>query len=296
MVIETIALGGEGGRRFDEAAVGSISVRSNSRIDALILNGERFGGLGGKEVRGLDLCGDEYINELLVRHGSRIDGIVLRTNRGRALTGGGGGGRLTRLANIRVLGLGGNSGNALDRLRVRYIPDYQESALVDGDQFAVIGVIPAGQTAEFFGSRRISQASAARRILETVLPGQAQVSAGALGEFIAKANGAFGCAVTDLAALIEQLKALERWGDRLTYVPPAGHMGVELVQIDVFEAGDGSVWIFPISEPSIVTVKADERFPVREDLYDLTGMLATRIPALADRRVYRHGYGFYPVK
>ena len=296
MVIETIVLGGEGGRRFDDAAVGSIGVRSNSRIDALILNGERFGGLGGREVRALDLCHDEYVSELLIRHGSRIDSIVLRTNRGRALTGGGGGGRLTRLANIRLLGVGGNSGNALDRLRLHYIPDYQESALVDGDQFAVIGVVPAGETAEFFGSRRIAQASVARRILETVPAGQAQLSGGAVGVVIAKANGAFGCAVTDRAGLVAQLTALERWGDRLTYVPPAGHLGLELVQIDVFEAGDGSAWIFPISEPSMVTVKADQRFPVREDLYDLTGTLVTRVPPMADRRVCRHGYSFYPAK
>jgi len=293
MSIEVIALGGDGGRRFEEQAVKSIGVRSGKRIDALLLNNQRFGGKGGKERRVLELQGDEYINAMSIRHGRLIDQISLTTSRGRTFGAGGGGGRLTQLNNIRVLGLGGNSGDELDKLRIRYIKDYTESAVLEESKSAVISVIPQGQAVEFFDSRRVSQLNATRRLMETVFSVQTTTESGAVGEFISKVNSTFGLSLTNQVEITQQVETEEFSSEKLTYAPPAGHVGVEIVQFDVFQASDSTVWVFPVSEPSIVSVKVDQGIPTEESVYDMTGTLGLHVPAIADRRGKRNGYDYY---
>ena len=129
MSIAIRTFGGNGGGPFDIEAVKSVGFRSGDRIDALLLNGSRYGGAGRRESTTLEFHPDEYIDRIAIRHGARIDAIEIHTNMGRSLSAGGNGGRREELTNIRVLGLGGNSGGELDNLRVQFMPNYTPATL-----------------------------------------------------------------------------------------------------------------------------------------------------------------------
>ena len=111
----TKVFGGNGGNSFTERGVKKIAIRSGSAIDAIIINGEQFGGNGGKLSETITLAPDEYISRMEIRHGSRIDALEITTNRGQQIGGGGNGGLASVGANGTVnsgSGGGGGSSNA----------------------------------------------------------------------------------------------------------------------------------------------------------------------------------------
>lgn len=69
MTIQTIAIGGDHGTDFDIQAVRSIGFRATDMVEAILLNGERYGDKQGKETLVLDLQQDEYISRLVVHEG-----------------------------------------------------------------------------------------------------------------------------------------------------------------------------------------------------------------------------------
>ena len=297
MSIVTKPVGGNGGRTFGIEAVRSVGFRSGSRVDALLLNGARKGGGGGREGTVLELQGDEYIDHMEIWQKGTIHGIELRTSRGRRLSHGRKNGRKTTLSDMRVLGLGGNSGKELDMLRVRYIQNYVPSQIIDAGALAVIGVIPQGQTTETFVSSRVAKLSATSTFLEVVSSVETTTeTGGAVGEFTAKASTTFGLSVTTSSEFREEIETETFESERITYAPPAGHVGLEVVQIDVFEASDGTIWQFPISEPSIVSTPVAASPELLENVYDMTGTLALNFPALAQERVAKNGQDYYALR
>jgi len=116
-ITSTETLGGGGGNKFAPSKIDSIAIRHGNKVDAIIINGQKHGGDGGKKTQTLTLGENEYINKLVVRHGEVIDYLGVYTNTGRSIGGGGSGGRQTILEGI-ILRIGGRSGNKLDCLEV----------------------------------------------------------------------------------------------------------------------------------------------------------------------------------
>lgn len=326
MSIETLAFGGNGGSSFDEQFVRSIGFSAGGLVDAIVLNGERFGGSGGSEGRVLEFGPDEYIKELTIMTGrARIKGrprkrrsrsvfkISFKTNRGRTLEAGTGTAGKDRtsvtLSGIRVLAIGGSSGRRLDKLRIKYISDYVESELIEKGANAVLSVVPQGQKLETFVSNRVSRLAATERLLETTASFEQTSEAGAaFGEFSARASTTFGFTVTARVQLTERLETERVNTETRTYEPPAGHIGLEVVKVDVFRSEDdtgadddddtvedgdedeGTVWMFPVAEPNIVSVDVAQARSLTDDLYDLTGQLDLHLPPIASKKGERYGY------
>ncbi|WP_095590670.1 jacalin-like lectin [Actibacterium ureilyticum] len=294
MTIQTIAIGGDHGTDFDIQAVRSIGFRASNMVEAVLLNGSRHGDKQGSESLVLDLQQDEYINKLVVHEGyhkkrkeRRIYGVDLTTSLGRGLRVGtlnDKTAKVTKLEGVRILGLGGNVGHMLFKLRARYIADYTESALIESGAIAVTSVIPQGQTFESFESSRVSKMNASRTFLETVTSIEHTTeSSAAVGEFTAKASMTFGLSVTTQSEFSKQVETETVNSERMTYAPPAGHVGLEVVRMDVFRASDGTVWFFPTSEPSIVSAAVSGDAVIQDDLYDMTGTLPLHLPYMAQK-------------
>lgn len=289
MTIQTISIGGDHGQDVDIQAIHSIGFRATDRVESILLNGQEYGDKQGKESLVFDFQQDEYIRKLVVyevheKKEIRICGVALTTSLGRALTAGTLAGKRTALDGVRILGLGGNVGHTVFKLRVRYIADYQASTVIESGAIAVTSVIPQGQAFESFESSRVSKMNASRTFLETVtsLEHTAESSA-AVGEFTAKASMTFGLSVTTQSEFSEQVETETVNSKRMTYAPPEGHVGLEVVRMDVFEASDGTVWFFPTSEPSIVSAAVSGEAAIKQDLYDMTGTLPLHLPYMAEQ-------------
>lgn len=289
MSIQTQAIGGDHGIDFDIQAVHSIGFRASDMVESVLLNGGEYGDKQGKETLVLDFQQDEYIRKLVVynvhtKGEIRIRGAEITTNLGRKVKAGTLSGTATVLDGIRVLGLGGNAGHQLFKLRVRYIADYQASEVIETGAIAVTSVIPQGQTFESFESSRVAKMNASRTFLETVTSIEHTTeSSAAVGEFTAKASMTFGLSVTTQSEFSEQVETETVNSQRMTYAPPEGHVGLEVVRMDVFRANDGTIWFFPTSEPSIVSAAISGDAMITESLYDMTGTLSLHLPYMADQ-------------
>ncbi len=113
--------GGGGGGSFEPREISTIGVRSGGDLDALVVNGQRFGGAGGG-LHELTLADGEYVNMVRVRHGSRIDRLDFYTNQFRHVGGGSGGGGLSELRG-RLKLIGGRNGNRVDQVKLVMVPD-----------------------------------------------------------------------------------------------------------------------------------------------------------------------------
>lgn len=85
-------------------------------VDRISISGESHGGRGGERSPQLILQKEEYIERIEIRSGSQIDFVKFTTNLGQSIGGGGDGGDLCLLENIRLLGIAGRSGSTLDGL------------------------------------------------------------------------------------------------------------------------------------------------------------------------------------
>jgi hypothetical protein len=291
MSIETRAFGGNGGDPFDIEAVKSLGFRSWARIDALLLNDSRYGGTGGRESTTLDFHPDEYIDHMVIRHWARIDAVEIHTNMGRSLSAGGSGGRREELTNIRVLGLGGNSGRELDSLRVRYIPNYTPATLLENNQVAIIDIVAPGEKIERSVSAEVSRLSASTRVMEWVFTADIGGESKALGNFIAKLTAHAGAKRTSRREIREEVKEIEQHSEKNTFSPPDGSVGLELVPVDVYREADGFVWLIPVAHSQRIAMRSESGLPT--GAYDLTGVLAAQLPSMVKRREQRHGYHYY---
>lgn len=140
-ITSTETLGGGGGNKFAPLNITSIAIRHGNKVDAIIINGKRFGGGGGVQTQTLTLGEDEYISKMIVRHGQVIDYLVIYTNSGRFIGGGGDGGRETIIEG-KMLKIGGRSGNKLDCLDIiGKIPlQSQKFGGEGGDHFALLEI------------------------------------------------------------------------------------------------------------------------------------------------------------
>lgn len=133
----------------------------------------------------------------------------------------------------------------------------------------------------------LAKMNASHTFLETVTSiEETAESSAAMGEFTAKASMTFGLSVTTQSEFSAQVEIETVNSARMSYAPPEGHVGLEVVRMDVFCASDGTVWYFPTSEPSIVTAAISGDTVITQKLYDMTGMLPLHLPYMAE-----HCYG-----
>lgn len=305
MSIETLTFGGRGGNAFDIAGFEAITMRSASRIDQLQLDSVRYGGNGGTKETGLSFSGDEYINEMLVRSGSRVDRIELYTNLGRKLVHGGNGGQESKLTNIRVLGFGGRAGSELDQLAVHFIRDYEPSEPEPGLHTAIIGVVPQGERIETFELDRTKQLNATRRLFQTTFTANQSSSFGgslgsAKGEFTAMASKSFGLTQVVEKEFLEEIETEEVNSKTVTRSPGRGFVGLETVQVEVYrveapsrDIKDAVWWTFPVGMPEYIEVREEIGIPPLESVIDMTGVLSLQLPVMADRKTERFGCDWY---
>lgn len=122
-----VTFGGNGGEPFLPVAPFELSMRADGWIDAVILNGRQYGGNGGGARDVLQFRPGEYVNRVVIGAGRFVDRLEFYTNLEQSISGGDGrqGGRPSGLDNVRVLRIGGRSGQYLDRHDVTYCADYR---------------------------------------------------------------------------------------------------------------------------------------------------------------------------
>ena len=290
MTIRNIAIGHNHGEDFDIEVVRSIGFRSTSRVEAILLNGTRHGDNQGDETETLEMQPDEYISGIEVttideRGEIRVRHVKLTTSLNRTLeAGSAGSGEKTVLSGVRILGLGGNAGHNVFMLRVRFIENYQPSEVIPGQFFAVTNIIPQGQKFTRFTSSRVARMNSSRFFLETMMSVQTTTEASAaMGDFSAKVSTEYGFSVTTQSEFIEEVETETVDSQTTEYAPPAGHVGLEIVPMEAFRASDGSIWYFPTHAPSIVSAPVSGDAVIKQDFYDMTGVLALHLPSMADK-------------
>ena len=126
--VSRAGVGGNEGTLFPPAEPLHLSMRAGHWIDALILNGRQHGGNGGRNGEVLQLQPGEYINRAAIGAGAYVDRLEFHTNFGRSISGGLGNSASRRdqlhLDNIRLLFIGGRSGQYLNRIEVMYCSGY----------------------------------------------------------------------------------------------------------------------------------------------------------------------------
>ncbi len=113
----TQSYGGSGGDTFTQRGIETVAIRHGSYVDAIIINGEQFGGNGGELSDTITLASNEYISRMEIRQGKYIDYLEITTNLGQQITGGGNGGNLVTLTG-GIVAVGGRSGSYIDQLEI----------------------------------------------------------------------------------------------------------------------------------------------------------------------------------
>jgi hypothetical protein len=123
--LEGKSFGGQGGNPFVPRGIRTIAIRSGERIDAIIINGERFGGNGGKLSDTLTLAENEYISKVTVKSGTLVDYIKIETSEKQSIHGGGKGGYKKDTFSGIIAAIGGRHGtfDSVDGLDFVYLPE-----------------------------------------------------------------------------------------------------------------------------------------------------------------------------
>jgi len=125
----TTQCGGNGGNDFANQSPDKIGLRYGSGVDALVLNGIQHGGNGGSATSQFELDPGDYWTHVVIRSGTNVDYLELGSKNGRVVKGGGGGGNVClNLNDVKVIKIGGRSGEMLDNIRVEYIEHYNPRA------------------------------------------------------------------------------------------------------------------------------------------------------------------------
>jgi hypothetical protein len=193
MGVQTVEYGGNGGHPFDMQAVHSVGVHWGGHIDALVLNGQLFGGPGAAHMDPeVFLAADEYIRGFELRYGSVLTALLFYTSHDFRQIGvaHARGDNLTIVGDIRVLGLGGRCGDNLDRIAIKYIDNYIPSALVE-ESAAVINVFGPGTSIERFTSTQVQTLVSHTTTMERVFSVDVGAESKPLLEVISKITAQF---------------------------------------------------------------------------------------------------------
>lgn len=292
MITTTQTFGKTGGHPFSSEIVKKVGLRTGKYVDAIILNDVRYGGLGGHPSLEIKFEEDEYIESVIVRHGKYIDGLTLKTNRGKIIKGGGNGGTETTLENIRVISIGGRSGKYLDSLKIEYINNYDPS-IVKENSIAIIDIVAPGTSIETYAEFETKNIDKYNKVMEMVFTRSIGIEI-ALTEFIKKFTSNTSIKATNRKEITKEVTEIQKNSTKETFTTPSGKVGLEIVPIQVFrEPKSNFHWMAPFKTSQLITVDEDiEAFS--DNIYDLTGVVSIQIPSVSHINENRNGYIFYP--
>jgi hypothetical protein len=122
----------------------TIGMRHGGGIDALVLNGNQFGGHGGLNPEIIDI-NEDYIVEFRVRAGRSANGydminfLYFKTKSGQEIFGGDDPNTYTAYKNIKVLRIGGWSDvTYLFDIQIEFIQNYSESTVIERDADTIL--------------------------------------------------------------------------------------------------------------------------------------------------------------
>lgn len=284
--------GGDGGSTFDTDYIKSLALRTGKVVDAIIINGNKHGGDGGSISTTLIFDSDEYISSITIRSGSLVDNLQFTTNKGRTIGGGGTGGSVNVLNNIRVIAIGGKSGKKLDQIQITYVEDYQESELVEKRGQFVIGFTPQNTVLKEYNESTYKTSDSYENVTETMLSQQYNASVEA--EYYAKVS--FSTEIkyvnTNLTTIRRELSEQLITGKYSEMNVKEGQVGILLVNGTIMRGSDGKIWMYPNSTLSYAIIAVTDYLNVLNH-YDLTGELATQMPELLKYKVEKNDYVFY---
>lgn len=270
-VKRTLEFGGEGGNPFDMEYPTSIGMRHGRFVDALLLNGTQHGGMGGDNPTQVALNGDDYWSEFEVHAGKYIDFLRFKSASGIEVAGGGDGGdNRAVFKGVRILRIGGRSGDNLDHIEIEFIENYQPSTIVVDSAQAVFDFQPGGREIETFSEQSLLNAQAFERITESST--EFTFNTSAEGEYFAKFSVSTGLKTTsstktDVKSSTEQaLKSGSRTKETLEQNQATFLIG----DIRIMQDSDGHYWVVPVHAPQWVKLFKDDFKGSLAGLYDFT--------------------------
>lgn len=295
MSIQTLSFGGNGGYKdFSPKSIQSIGFRSYRYVDQIIINDIKYGESGGEDRGSITLEHDEYINFARIRHGNYIDDARFETNKGRSI----GSrvtterGELTELKNIRVLAIGGNTGNYVDRLEIKYIKDYKPSTIVQEN----VGFI-LDYTAPFqkcVKSDELTQKSIYGYEMITRNMLNKNYGSSIKCEYYAKVAASINIEAREfeLTNLKKELETKMTSMQCQTIEIPEGYVGIWVANGNLMKGSDGKHWMYPNAEPTYSIIKLTDIDNIRQH-YDLKGTLSTQMHSLVTHRKVMNDFVYY---
>jgi hypothetical protein len=289
---KTTSYGGEGGKPFGSLGVQKLGLRTSKEVDALVLNGTTYGRTVGSPTDQVFLT-EDYISSVEIRTGSRVDYLSFTTSKGDVIAGGGNGGNSQKtLSNIRVVALGGRSGNSLDQIQITYVTEYMPSTLVAKNQQFIIGFTAPGTNLTEYASTSSRTVDSYQQITTTMI-GQSY-NASVEAEYYAKVSASVNITYenTSVQTIEKQLETVLQ-GETGKYVKiDDGKVGVLLLNGTIKKGSDDNYWMFPTTEVTYAVIPVTQIDSVVNH-YDLTGELSTQMPLLIPLRTEKNGYTYY---
>lgn len=248
--------GAQGGDPFPMTYPKTVGVRWGAYVDALVLNGQQYGGSGGNNPVTIDL-NNTYINKIDVRQGRYIDRLYLTAADGQSTGGGGDGGSPYTLSGIRVTRMGGRSASLLDNLKVDYVANYRPSARVASAKL-VLDFMAPGQTITTVSESRslISKAYA----MTSELMQSLKVTASAEGEYYAKfaASTELNVSSTTTTSIKEASEQELRRGQTVTETLQANEIKVLIGDVDIMQDANGAYFMLPTLTPQWAKISTQD--------------------------------------
>lgn len=296
--IKVLLLGGDGGGPpFPRQLIRELGLRSGIRIDEIRINNNRYGSDGGSDRGSIILDDDEYITTIDAWSGQEVDALHFTTNLGNSIGGGEHGGHETKLSHVRVIAMGGRSGQRLDKLEVMYIEDYKPSSPVkeyENAGFIVSYTAPFQKQVKYTNSQTRTLDSY-EKVTESMM--NRKYSASVEGEYYVKAAASTDIEIRDtsVSTVKKELETEMSKATTTTSEIPEGHVGVSLVRGRLMKGNDGrdnEYWVYPTSDLSYSVIKTTDAINMRQH-FDLTGMLYTQMPDLAQHKTDKYSYVYY---
>lgn len=266
------SFGGNGGVAFAPRVVQSIGIRSGAMVDALILNGDHYGGYGGGPSPVITLEDNDYIKQIDVRAGVFVDHLTFTTKSGSVINGGGNGGIAHSLSNIRVTRLGGRCGALLDQISIEYVPNYAESVVMETGGRAIFAVSPPGSQIQEYQEKEIQTLRAYESIFTTML---SQLDANGSVDVVmyaAKMSGTLST-TTNTQSLRESIEERKKTSSAQTINIPANAVGILVGSVSLMKSAAGMYWLKPEVPPSWLVFNSTQ-WGSLDGLYDVTGAAA----------------------
>ena len=290
MTVVTKYFGGNGGKGFPLVLPLRFGAKTGHCVDNLIINGTPHGGTGGKQRDELILSKNEYITSVTIRSGSWVDSIHFETNLNRSWGPfGGKGGKQHKLENIRVIGLGGRSGQWLDQLAISFIEGYQESTVIETNLTAVLKTIPPGYTIETSESTRVRDLSSLTTISSY------SVGANISSEYFAELSAGLETYISSETELQRLYEKEQLNSTTIKFVVDMDKVGLKTTKLKVFKTAEGNYWFSPLIGNSNTAILPIDQ-PIKGPILDFTGLLDSQIPSMYSHKEQKYGQDFYDIQ